>query len=120
MRRILLVDDESLMLDLLELYLKPKGFHCMKARSGEDAKAAVSEDNPDIIIMDVMMPDKDGWETASEIREISSAPIIMLTARDQPEDILRSFHCGATSHISKPFDEETLLMHVQSIVKNLQ
>jgi DNA-binding response OmpR family regulator len=119
MLKILLVDDEPLMLDLLELYLKPRGFTCLKAQSGEEAKSILLRNNPEIIIMDVMMPGKSGWETASEMKELSSVPIIMLTARDLPEDISQSFHSGAVSHISKPIDEKTLLMHIQTIAKTL-
>jgi DNA-binding response OmpR family regulator len=117
MYKILLVDDEPLMLKLLELYLLPYGFACISMTSGHEAVGYLEEGYADLIIMDVMMPGKDGWETTREIREFSNIPIIIVTARDQAADIIKSINCGANGHISKPIEEHTLIKYVHSLIE---
>lgn len=114
---LLLVDDEQRMLDLLELYLSPHGYQCRKALSGREAIRQVEEENFDLILLDVMMPEFDGWNTCKEIREISDVPIIMVTARDQKTDIIKGLKIGADDYITKPFDEEELLARAQALLR---
>ena len=79
MVKILLVDDEERMLRLLDLFLSPRGYFCMKATSGLEALKLIEQKDFDIILLDVMMPNMDGWDTCYQIRQISNVPIIMLT-----------------------------------------
>lgn len=114
---ILLVDDESRMLDLLSLYLVPLNFHCTKANSGEEAITKISENHFDLILLDVMMPNMDGWETCKRIREFSDVPIIMVTARDQKSDIVKGLKYGSDDYITKPFHEEELVERIKAILR---
>jgi DNA-binding response OmpR family regulator len=116
MPNILLVDDEPLMIKLLELYLEPHEFTCISVSDGLEAINLLKKETVDLVIMDVMMPEKDGWQTTREIRLFSDVPIIMLTARDQAEDIFKSINSGANGHISKPIEEQKLIRYVQSFI----
>lgn len=117
MKKIALVDDEQRMLDLLELYLKPLGYECIKLRSGEDAIGLVKDEEPDLIILDVMMPVMDGFETCRVIRRFSDVPIILLTALHEKEDIVKGLQYGADDYIVKPFDEEELVARIHAVFR---
>lgn len=88
MRTIALVDDENRMLELLELYLQAD-YRCIKLNSGREILNVLENEKPDLIILDVMMPKMDGFETCERIRQISTIPIILLTALDGKEEIVR-------------------------------
>ena len=94
MVKILLVDDEERMLRLLDLFLSPRGYFCMKANSGLEALKLIEQKDFDIILLDVMMPNMDGWDTCYQIRQISNVPIIMLTARNQNYDMVKGLTMG--------------------------
>ncbi|MGP4078051.1 response regulator transcription factor [Halobacillus sp. K22] len=117
MNRVLLVDDEQRMLDLLELYLKPHGFQCDQARSGFEALRNLEHTSYDLILLDVMMKDMDGFETCRQIREKSNVPIMMITAKDQKHDILQGLKLGADDYITKPFDEDILLARIKALLR---
>jgi DNA-binding response OmpR family regulator len=117
MYTILLVDDEIRMLDLLDLYLSPKGFHCVKCKTGFAAMQYLEKTKVDLVLLDIMMPELDGWETCKRIREISNVPIIMLTARDQTIDIVKGLKLGADDYITKPFDESELLARIEAVLR---
>ncbi len=117
MKTILLVDDELMMLDLLSLYLTPVGYKCIKMTS---ARAAIHylESNPvDLILLDIMMPEMDGWEACKEIRKYWSTPIIMLTAMSEKSDIVKGLKFGADDYISKPFDEDELTARIEAVLR---
>ncbi|UOQ94030.1 response regulator transcription factor [Halobacillus shinanisalinarum] len=114
MKRLLLVDDERRMLDLLGLYLEPHGFQCDKVLSGHKALSLFKTYHYDLILLDIMMIDMDGFETCRRIREITDIPIIMITAKDQKQDILRGLKAGADDYITKPFDEDIMLARIQT------
>jgi DNA-binding response OmpR family regulator len=114
---VLLVDDEKRMLDLLELYLSPKGYRCVKCGSGPAAVEYLENRNADLVLLDIMMPEIDGWETCKRIREFSDVPIIMVTARDQTPDIVKGLKIGADDYITKPFDEAELLARVEAVLR---
>lgn len=95
---ILLVDDEARMLNLLGLYLQPHGFKCIKVESGKDALIYLEEEKIDLVILDVMMPEMDGWTTCKKIREFSNVPIIMLTARTETVDVIKGLKFGADDY----------------------
>ncbi|MED1568187.1 response regulator transcription factor [Bacillus paramycoides] len=117
MVKILLVDDEERMLRLLDLFLSPRGYFCMKATSGLEALELIEQKDFDIILLDVMMPNMDGWDTCYQIRQISNAPIIMLTARNQNYDMIKGLTMGADDYITKPFDEHVLVARIEAILR---
>ncbi|MDG5472274.1 response regulator transcription factor [Jeotgalibacillus sp. ET6] len=117
MKKIALVDDEQRMLDLLELYLNPLGYECIKLRSGEETIALVKKEEPDLILLDVMMPVLDGFETCREIRRFSDVPIILLTALHEKEEIVKGLQHGADDYIVKPFDEEELIARIHAVFR---
>ncbi|MFC5591660.1 response regulator transcription factor [Sporosarcina soli] len=117
MRTILLVDDELRMLDLLELFLKPHGFKCIKAENGKKGLEIVEQEKVSLVLLDVMMPDMDGWEVCKKIRELSAVPVIMLTARSDKADLVKGLDFGADDYITKPFDESELLARVNALLR---
>jgi DNA-binding response OmpR family regulator len=118
MKKVLIVDDEKRMAELIKLYLEPNGYCCDILYSGAEAIRYVKDCPADLILMDVMMTGKNGWETAQEIRKFSEVPIVMLTARNQYSDIIQSINHGADGYIAKPFDEKNLLFHVGRLIGN--
>ncbi|MFJ7935671.1 response regulator transcription factor [Sporosarcina sp. NPDC096371] len=117
MRTILLVDDEPRMLDLIELFLNPQRFTCLKETSGERALARLEQEKVSLVLLDVMMPDLDGWEVCKRIREFSDVPVIMLTARSDKLDVVKGLGVGADDYITKPFDERELTARVHAILR---
>ncbi|REJ09205.1 response regulator transcription factor [Halobacillus trueperi] len=117
MKRILLVDDEKRMLDLLELYLVPHGYEVHKVRSGTEGLEELRIYSYDLVLLDIMMKDMDGMETCRRIRTFSKVPIIMLTAKDQKEDVIRGLKTGADDYITKPFDEEILIARIEALLR---
>lgn len=121
MRKALIVDDEERMHHLLKLQLVPHQFECIKALSGKEALTIIEDRNDiDVVLLDVMMPDMDGWETCKIIREFSSVPIIMLTARDHKQDIVKGLQQGADDYVTKPFDQEELLARVEAVLRRVK
>lgn len=119
MKHILIVDDEQRMRELLTLYLTPIGYQCTAVSSGQDAINAIQTEDFDLILLDVMMPVMDGWETCKSIRKISEIPIIMLTARSTQTDIVKGFHTGADDYIVKPFNAPELIARIQAILRRV-
>ncbi|CAM3820956.1 MULTISPECIES: response regulator transcription factor [Mesobacillus] len=119
MKKVLLVDDEQRMLDLLELYIAPHGYVCIKKNSGNDALSFLEKEQVDLVLLDVMMPDMDGLETCEKIRQLSSVPVIMLTARSADEDIVKGLKKGADDYVTKPFNEEVLLARINAVIRRL-
>lgn len=117
MKKIVLVDDEIRMLDLLSLYLTPKGYTCEKLTSAIDAIHYLETSTADLILLDVMMPEMDGWEACKEIRNKWDIPIIMLTARSEKADIVAGLKLGADDYISKPFDESELMARIEAVLR---
>ncbi|RDI45862.1 response regulator transcription factor [Falsibacillus pallidus] len=117
MKNILLVDDEVKMLNLLELYLTPNGFNCLKANSGSQAIEYLTEKQVDAVLLDIMMQGMDGWETCEEIRKFSDIPIIMVTARDNKADMIYGLNSGSDDYITKPFDEDILIARLNAVLR---
>ena len=115
---ILVVDDESRMRKLVRDFLEREGFAVIEAGDGQEA-VEIFYENKDIalIILDVMMPHMDGWETCREIRKDSKVPIIMLTARGEERDELQGFELGVDEYISKPFSPKILVARVEAILR---
>jgi two-component system KDP operon response regulator KdpE len=114
--RILIVDDDLTLLDLLKQSLGKVGYRVLTATNGIDAIQRVYKDKVDLVVLDVMMPRMDGWETCNRIREVSDVPIIMLTAKDKEADTLKGFQCGVDDYVTKPFSFAELTARVKAIL----
>ncbi|MEC1743331.1 response regulator transcription factor [Schinkia azotoformans] len=119
MKKLLLVDDEVRMLQLLKLYIEPHGFECITKTNGHEAINYLADHEVDLVILDIMMPEIDGWATAKLIRSFSKVPIIMLTARDQSSDMVKGLGMGADDYITKPFEEEILLARIHALLRRV-
>jgi DNA-binding response OmpR family regulator len=116
--KILVVDDESRMRKLVKDFLTKKGYLVVEAADGEEAvDIFFSQNDISLIILDVMMPKMDGWETCREIRKFSKVPIIMLTAKSEEQDELLGFELGVDEYISKPFSPKILVARVDAILR---
>ena len=116
--KILVVDDESRMRKLVKDFLTKKNFQVLEAGNGEEAMDIFYEEKDiALIILDVMMPKMDGWQTCREIRQSSKVPIIMLTARSDERDELLGFDLGVDEYISKPFSPKILVARVEAILR---
>ncbi|TCS94825.1 response regulator transcription factor [Hazenella coriacea] len=118
--RILIVDDEEPMRRLLSYHLQQAGYETEEADSGKEAILKVSQHQYQCILLDIMMPVIDGWQTCYQIREISSVPVIMLTARDHLTDKVKGLQIGADDYITKPFNKEELLARVHAVLRRNQ
>ena len=118
MKKIIVADDEELLRNLVCDYLTREGYQPIPAKDGEEALALFNE-NPDtvLLILDIMMPNIDGWEVCRKIRETSSVPIIMLTARNQEFDELTGFDAGADDYVTKPCSPSVLMKRVAALLK---
>ncbi len=115
--KILLVDDEESILDVSRRYLERDGYHVITAADGEEAISRWEKEKPDLIVLDLMMPLKDGMETAEEIRAVDDVPIIMLTALGQERDRLLGLTVGADDYLTKPFSPRELVLRVRNILR---
>ena len=115
---ILVVDDESRMRKLVKDFLGREGYQVLEAGDGLEAmEAFYAEKDIALIILDVMMPKMDGWQTCREIRQSSKVPIIMLTARGDERDELQGFNLGVDEYISKPFSPKILVARVNALLR---
>lgn len=116
--KIIVADDEALLRELVHDYLKKSGYEVLEADDGTSA-LELFEKNPDtaVIILDVMMPEMDGWEACRKIRETSDVPIIMLTARSEEFDQLMGFEAGADDYVTKPFSPTILEKRVEAMLR---
>lgn len=120
MKRILVVDDELDLLDLIELILTNEGYDIHKAQNGKEAINLAGKNDYDIVIMDIMMPEMDGWETIKAIRADKknvNIPIIMLTCRDNSQDKYYAIQEGIEDYITKPFTPNHLVNVINDIFK---
>ncbi len=117
MKTILLVDDEQRMVDLIELFLLPHSFRCIKETNGKKALEILQKEKVSLVLLDIMMPEMDGWEVCEKIRRFSDVPIIMLTARTGKLDLVKGLESGADDYITKPFDERELLARVNALLR---
>ncbi|NOZ00107.1 MAG: response regulator transcription factor [Chloroflexi bacterium] len=116
MPALLLIDDDKGLTQLLSEYLIGQGFTVRIAENGRLGLRAMFERHPDLILLDVTMPEKDGWETLQRIREVSDQPVIMLTARGDESDILKGFSQGADDYVTKPFSFAQLTARIRAVL----
>jgi len=119
-QRILIVDDEPRMIHFIRLNLEHDGFQVSEADSGVTALEQLRDQLPDLILLDVMMPELNGFETLKLIREISTVPVIMLTAKGEEEDRVRGLELGADDYITKPFSPRELVSRVRAVLRRTQ
>ena len=115
--KILVVDDEYLIRNVIKEYCQNEGYKVDEASNGEEAIDKVYENEYDLIIMDIMMPDMDGYEASKEIKEIKDIPIIMLSARTEEEDKLNGFNIGIDDYVTKPFSPKELMARIKAVTK---
>jgi DNA-binding response OmpR family regulator len=118
--RILVVDDEQHMIDLIRMNLELEGFQVLEASNGIDALDQVRKHIPDLIILDIMMPQLDGFEVLKMLREFSSVPVIMLTAKGEEEDKVRGLELGADDYVTKPFGARELVSRVKAVLRRTE
>lgn len=118
--KVLVIDDDTTLLMLLRQSLEKAGYQVITATNGLAGLQQMYERRPDIIILDVMMPRMDGWETCSRIREVSQVPIIMLTAKDEEADKIRGFTYGVDDYVTKPFSFAELTARVGAILHRVK
>ena len=117
MKNILIVDDSQNVRQLLTEYLSEQGYVVTSAVNGREALEQFDLETPDLILLDVMMPKLDGFQTISRIRKSSQVPIIMLTAKRHESDVVRGFELGADDYIIKPYQMRELLMRVRAVLR---
>ncbi len=118
--RILVVDDEPRFVRLVEANLLTEGFEVIKAKNGQQAVDMAIAEKPDLILLDVMMPEMDGFQACERIREFSTVPIIMLTAKGEEDQRVRGLNIGADDYIVKPFSATELLARVRAVLRRAQ
>lgn len=119
-RRILVVDDEERMVRFIRLNLEHDGFQVSEAFTGSQAIERLRDDLPELILLDVMLPDIDGFEVLRMIREISEVPVIMLTAKGEEEDRVRGLELGADDYVTKPFSPRELVSRVKAVLRRTE
>jgi two-component system KDP operon response regulator KdpE len=119
-RRILVVDDEERMVRFIRLNLEHDGFKVIEAYNGMQAIDKVRSSLPDLVLLDVMMPDVDGFEVLRIIREVSSVPVIMLTAKGEEDDRVRGLELGADDYVTKPFSPRELVSRVKAVLRRTE
>ena len=119
-RRILVVDDEERMIRFIRMNLEHDGFQVAEALNGKQAIQKIRDVNPDVILLDVMMPDIDGFEVLETIREFSNVPVIMLTAKGEEDDRVRGLELGADDYVIKPFSPRELVSRVKAVLRRTE
>ena len=119
-RVILVVDDEERMARFIRLNLEHDGFQVVEAYRGLEAIQKLRDAMPDVIILDIMLPDMDGFEVLTMIREISQVPVIMLTAKNEEDDRVRGLELGADDYITKPFSPRELVSRVRAVLRRTE
>ncbi len=115
--KILVVDDEEHIVELVELYLGKEGFRVVSASDGEAAVARFEAEKPDLVVLDIMLPGRDGLEVLREIRKSSRVPVIMLTARESEVDKVVGLELGADDYLTKPFSPRELVARVKAVLR---
>jgi len=117
-KKILIVEDEKEIRNILKVYLLTAGYEVTEAADGEEAMKIFYEKPFDLVVLDIMLPKKDGWSICREIKEYSSVPVIIITARDNENDEVFGFEIGADDYITKPFSNKVFLARVKTVLKN--
>ncbi|WEK53205.1 MAG: response regulator transcription factor [Candidatus Cohnella colombiensis] len=117
MATVLVVDDEKHIRELIRLYLEDEGMVVVEKSNGEEAWQYYHEHSVDLVVLDVMMPRMDGWELCSKLREAGDKPILMITAKGEPEERIKGFKLGTDDYLVKPFEPVELALRVKALLK---
>jgi len=120
MARVIAVDDEPHILELVKLYLEREGHQVDGAATGKDALSKLSTATPDLVVLDLMLPDMDGFEVCRQIRAKSNVPVLMLTARKDDVDKIVGLELGADDYLTKPFNPRELVARVRAVLRRYQ
>jgi two-component system KDP operon response regulator KdpE len=112
--KILVIDDEEPTVNLIAMLLERRGFEAIKAFGAEEGLRKAYRHQPDLVLLDIMMPDMDGWEVCKRLREMSDVPIIFLTARGDVKDIVKGLEMGADDYVVKPYENDELVARVRA------
>lgn len=115
--KILFIDDDLNICRLVQLYLQKEGYQVITANRGDDGIAAFKKENPDLILLDIMLPGMDGWQVCRAIRQTSNVPIIMLTAKGETFDKVLGLELGADDYLTKPFEPKELIARVKAVLR---
>ncbi|MGN0627107.1 MAG: response regulator transcription factor [Oscillospiraceae bacterium] len=115
--KILVADDDRNICELLKLYLEKEDYSVVLAGNGEEALARFDEENPDLILLDVMMPKLDGWQVCRELRKKSECPIIMITAKGETFDKVLGLELGADDYVVKPFEPKEIIARIKAVMR---
>ena len=115
--KVLVVDDDVEMTDLLKIVLEPKSFEVIAANAGGDGIELARKVSPDVILLDLLMPDMDGWQVCKEIRKFSKAPILVLSANSKPGMAARALDEGADDYLVKPLTTSVLIAHLKKLAR---
>lgn len=118
-RTIIVADDDRSLRELIRLSLKNEGYHVLQAANGLECISLVRERRPDLVILDVVMPQMDGLETCQNIRTFSQVPVVMLTAKVQSEDVITGLDKGADDYLVKPFNMDELLARIRALLRRV-
>jgi DNA-binding response OmpR family regulator len=118
--KVLLVEDDADLLDLLTYALGREGYTVLTAMDGQQALRRWEDDTPDVVLLDANLPKIDGYEVCRRIRHDGATPIIMLTARDEEEDVLHGFRVGADDYVNKPFSAKQLAARIKAVLRRAQ
>ncbi len=117
--RVLIVDDEPRILKFLDLKLKTSGYEVLTASNGPEALAQVKAQDPDLLVLDVVMPGMDGFETLKQVRSISLVPVIILSAKESNADKVMGLKLGADDYLAKPFNPDELVARIEAVRRRL-
>ena len=115
--KILVVDDDRNICELLKLYLENEGYSVFVANDGQQAVEMFQAKSPELVLLDIMLPKMDGWQVCREIRKVSNAPIIMLTAKGETFDKVLGLELGADDYVTKPFDAKEVMARVKAVLR---
>ena len=115
--KVLIVDDDENIVELIRIYFEKEGFTTVTANDGRKALELFKSESPAIVILDIMMPEMDGWQVCREIRKISNIPIIMLTATGETFDKVLGLELGADDYMTKPFETKELVARVKAVLR---
>jgi two-component system, OmpR family, response regulator ResD len=117
--KIMVADDDKNICELLRLYLEKEQYTVVTAKDGREAVEKFGSENPDLILLDIMMPELDGWQVLREIRKKSDVPIIMLTAKGETFDKVLGLELGADDYVVKPFDTKEVIARVKAVLRRI-
>ncbi len=115
--KIMIVDDDLNICELLRLYIEKEGFSVVTANDGETAIKNFDKENPDLVLLDIMLPKLDGWQVCREIRKTSQCPIIMLTAKGEVFDKVLGLELGADDYMVKPFEAKEVIARIRAVLR---